>query len=388
VFRPRFVALTAVIAGLLSFGLSAPAQAASSTEAAIANNVLALLNSERQAHGLPALGASSALQSSARRHNLTMAAANQLSHQLPNEPDFSVRISQAGVAWHSAAENIGWTSDRTTTGARGLEISMYNEVAPNDGHRQNILSRSVRYVGIDIYLDSRTGKLWLTEDFADVAGPATASAPAAVAATPPACTLLSGGRYATYPYIAASRRGSAVYLNAMVKQNCSHGIVRSSARTIWMQRNIGGIWQNIASRMTGADGTVTLGFISAADWQYRLVVPASDNAAAGVSVPTPPPPGSIPVQGKYLSYVYIAPLRVGRAMYVNGLVKQGWPTGIIRSHGRAVFVQRNINGQWQNMVIRQTNWSGQFAVSFMAPGAYRYRLVVLPTGSAWGGSTR
>jgi len=29
----------------------------------------------------------------------------------------------------------------------------------------------VRYVGIDVLIDARTGKLWLTEDFADVGGP-------------------------------------------------------------------------------------------------------------------------------------------------------------------------------------------------------------------------
>ena len=100
-----------------------------------------------------------------------MAAANQLSHQLPGEPVFSTRISQAGVAWHSAAENIGWNSDRSTAGANGLQAAMYGEKPPNDGHRRNILSTSVRYVGIDVLIDARTGKLWLTEDFADVQGP-------------------------------------------------------------------------------------------------------------------------------------------------------------------------------------------------------------------------
>ena len=101
-----------------------------------------------------------------------MAAANQLSHQLPGEPVFSTRISQAGVAWHSAAENIGWNSDRSTAGANGLQAAMYGEKPPNDGHRRNILSTSVRFVGIDVLIDARTGKLWLTEDFADVQGPA------------------------------------------------------------------------------------------------------------------------------------------------------------------------------------------------------------------------
>ncbi|MDQ1744237.1 MAG: hypothetical protein QOE23_2576 [Pseudonocardiales bacterium] len=149
----------------------APVGAATTAETAAASSVLRMLNAERAANHLPALGASTALTSSARRHNLAMAAANQLSHQLPGEPSFSTRISQAGVVWHSVAENVGWTTARTTDGANGLQAAMYNEKAPNDGHRRNILSTSVRFVGVDVLIDARTGKLWLTEDFADVQGP-------------------------------------------------------------------------------------------------------------------------------------------------------------------------------------------------------------------------
>ncbi|HST47027.1 CAP domain-containing protein [Jatrophihabitans sp.] len=169
---PAGLALAAALACLATL-LVRPvaASAATTAETAAATSVLRMLNAERAANHLPALGASVALTSSARRHNLAMAAANQLSHQLPGEPVFTTRISQAGVAWHSAAENVGWTTDRSTAGANGLQAAMYGEKPPNDGHRRNILSTSVRYVGIDVLIDARTGKLWLTEDFADVQGP-------------------------------------------------------------------------------------------------------------------------------------------------------------------------------------------------------------------------
>jgi hypothetical protein len=134
-----------------------------------------MLNAQRAAHGLPALGASPALVSAARRHNLAMARANVLSHQLPGEPSLGARITQAGVPWRSIAENVGWTTNRTTAGANSLQLAMYNEKPPNDGHRLNILSKSVRFVGIDVLIDARTGKLWLTEDFADARGPLPAS---------------------------------------------------------------------------------------------------------------------------------------------------------------------------------------------------------------------
>lgn len=170
------------------------AGAATAAEVSAANSVLTMLNAERAAHRLPALGMSAYLINSAHRHNLWMAADNTMSHQLPGEPDFGTRIRQAGVPWHAAAENIGWTTNRTTTGADGLESAMYNEVAPNDGHRLNILSTAVHYVGIDVYLDAAHGKLWLTEDFADVSGGPT---PAQLAMHNPighldAATVLAG----------------------------------------------------------------------------------------------------------------------------------------------------------------------------------------------------
>ncbi len=167
------LATGAVVAGALT-ATAPPVSAATSTETAAAASVFALLNSERAAHHLPALGWSTALVSSARRHNVAMAQANTMSHQLPGEAVFSTRISQAGVPWHSVAENIGWTTNRTSTGANGLETAMYDEKAPDDGHRQNILSTSTRYVGIDTLIDAATGKLWLTQDFTDVAGPSSA----------------------------------------------------------------------------------------------------------------------------------------------------------------------------------------------------------------------
>jgi uncharacterized protein YkwD len=46
---------------------------------------------------------------------------------------------------------------------------MLGETPPNDGHRRNILSATFAVVGVDVYLDSTHGRLWLTEDFARLA---------------------------------------------------------------------------------------------------------------------------------------------------------------------------------------------------------------------------
>ena len=169
-FRSALVALLAVCGMLLTLtAVASPAAAATTTPTATetyyARAVLSVLNSERSAHGLAPLRWNWRLRLSARWHNLAMARANQLSHQLPGELDFARRIDRAGYNWTYAGENIGWNSVMTKRGVVALEKIMYNERPPNDGHRQNILSRNYRNVGVDVYLDRVHHKVWLTTDF-------------------------------------------------------------------------------------------------------------------------------------------------------------------------------------------------------------------------------
>jgi hypothetical protein len=99
------------------------------------------------------------------------------------------------------------------------------------------------------------------------------------------------------------------------------------------------------------------------------------------------PPASAaapPVNGKYRTYAYIAATRQGSAVYINGLVKQDYSTGLIRSHGRTIWLQRNLNGTWQTMLSRVTDWYGKFTVGFVSGVSYQYRYLVTASGSAWG----
>ncbi|HEY3750595.1 MAG TPA: CAP domain-containing protein, partial [Pseudonocardiaceae bacterium] len=102
---------------------------------------------------------------SARRHNVTMARYNTMSHQLPGEPYFGTRMTNAGYTWSWAGENIGWNSAMNTRGVVTLEKLMYNETAPNNSHRLNILNWHFRNVGVDVYLDKVHHKAWLTTDY-------------------------------------------------------------------------------------------------------------------------------------------------------------------------------------------------------------------------------
>jgi len=132
----------------------------------MAQVVFQAINGDRATAGLPALRWSPALQRSAHQHDVAMAGANTLSHQLPGEPGLGARETQQGVVWSWAGENIGYTSDRTTAGALSIHRLMMAEQPPDDGHRQNILTTTGNQVGVDVVLDAAHGRLWLTEDFA------------------------------------------------------------------------------------------------------------------------------------------------------------------------------------------------------------------------------
>jgi uncharacterized protein YkwD len=154
------------IAGVSSGMSGNSTDLASSSNQAWARAVFQAVNEARAGQQLPALTWSPQLQQSAHQHNLAMAAANTLAHQVGAEPDLGSRIRASGVQWHFVAENIGWTTAQSRPGALGIEASMFAETPPSDAHRQNILSGMATMIGIDVLIDSSHGRLWLTEDFA------------------------------------------------------------------------------------------------------------------------------------------------------------------------------------------------------------------------------
>jgi uncharacterized protein YkwD len=130
--------------------------------------VFGLINHDRVAMGLPAYSWSNALAGGAHLHNLHMMAYGQLSHQCPGEAGLGIRITNDGVAWRAAGENIGWSNyPNPQQGVLVNHQSMMAEKPPDDGHRQNILSTSFNLVGIDVLVDAHQN-VWLTEDFAQV----------------------------------------------------------------------------------------------------------------------------------------------------------------------------------------------------------------------------
>ena len=134
----------------------------------LARYVFGLINHDRVTMGLPAYNWSNALAGGAHLHNLRMMAYGQLSHQCPGEPGLGTRITNDGIAWRAAGENIGWSNyPDPQQGVLMNHQSMMAEKPPDDGHRQNILSTSFKLVGIDVLVDAHQN-VWLTEDFAQI----------------------------------------------------------------------------------------------------------------------------------------------------------------------------------------------------------------------------
>jgi uncharacterized protein YkwD len=139
-----------------------------SQEQQLAQYVFGLINRDRAAMGLTPYTWSAAPGRGARLHNIRMVAYGQLSHQCPGEPDLGARITNDGLAWRAAGENIGWSNyPNPQQGLLSNHQAMMAEKPPDDGHRRNILSTSYTLVGIDVLIDAHHG-IWLTEDFAQV----------------------------------------------------------------------------------------------------------------------------------------------------------------------------------------------------------------------------
>src|SRR5579863_1101880 len=113
------------------------------------------LNQERVSRGLATLHWDSRLASAAQLHAQRMADANNLSHQLPGEPELLARLSASGAKFSSIAENIAEGSDTPL---------IHDGWMHSPGHRANILDPQTTAVGIAV-VRGRT-QLFAVQDFA------------------------------------------------------------------------------------------------------------------------------------------------------------------------------------------------------------------------------
>jgi hypothetical protein len=116
--------------------------------------LFAALNQERATQSLPLLHWDNALAFAARHHADRMAQLNQLSHQLPGEPDLVTRASEAGARYSTIAENVAVGPDPSAIHAMWMR---------SPGHRANILSPELTAVGIAVEWGS--AGLFAVQDF-------------------------------------------------------------------------------------------------------------------------------------------------------------------------------------------------------------------------------
>lgn len=152
---------------------SAPASPPAATTAPAGDPVIAAalehINSARTANGLSPLTLSAQLSQASQAHNALMAGGCGLSHQCPGEAGLGDRFTAAGVSWTSAGENIGQGNAadnpaQIIAAANGLTDLMLAEVAPNDGHRRNLLNAGFKRIGLAVTRDA-SGEVWFTQDF-------------------------------------------------------------------------------------------------------------------------------------------------------------------------------------------------------------------------------
>jgi uncharacterized protein YkwD len=114
---------------------------------------LCLINQERDKQGLAPLRISDRLGNAAQAHAKDMAKRNYFSHTSQSGASFVDRIRRTGYlantrSWQ-AAENIAWGTGRLAT-PKAIVRSWMN----SPGHRMNILSGSLREIGIGIAKDA------------------------------------------------------------------------------------------------------------------------------------------------------------------------------------------------------------------------------------------
>jgi uncharacterized protein YkwD len=150
------------VAAPLSLTVAAITAATASDAAAVARQVLDLMDRDRASNGLPLLQHDPRLAKVAENYSREMADTGEIAHLSQRTGSAVDRIRGAKIAPMPTviAENVG--RDYT---AEGIERAFM----ASPGHRENILSRAVSHVGVGVALGKREGNavpIFVTQVFA------------------------------------------------------------------------------------------------------------------------------------------------------------------------------------------------------------------------------
>lgn len=165
---------------------------ATSAHSARELQLVGLINASRAEQGLPALILDPALSAVARAHSQDLhdsfksfdkeawatAHPNEvgpwITHDAGDGTSFEKRLpaalSAAGIQNRGATENVGWATFNARTPEAANQIvheAMMAEVAPDDGHRKNILGQSlnVTLIGVGIVIGENPKEMYATTNF-------------------------------------------------------------------------------------------------------------------------------------------------------------------------------------------------------------------------------
>ncbi len=120
-----------------------PAGCSPTGNSAYENEVVNLINQERQSRNLDPLTQNSSLRTAARRHSQDMACNDFFSHTGSDGSTLSSRLLAAGYSFSWAAENIAASSTASFSAQ-----SVVNMWMNSPGHRQNMLSENAVHIGV------------------------------------------------------------------------------------------------------------------------------------------------------------------------------------------------------------------------------------------------
>ena len=136
--------------------------AADLTPAQAEAEVARLLNQQRAAVGAVALRVDSRMTAVARSRSADMATKHYFDHQQPDGRWAWDLMTERGITWYDAGENIAWNDYSTLAESAAYVAQQWRKSAP---HYALLTSRNYNYFGIGTAFDTSTGRRYWTAVF-------------------------------------------------------------------------------------------------------------------------------------------------------------------------------------------------------------------------------
>lgn len=131
------------------------AQSAGTFVPADEQEIVRLVNQERQSRGLATLVTDERLQQAARKHSQRMAATGEVEHKLSGEPKLLLRLGETALRFDVSGENVALAANASR---------VHTVLMHSPDHRANILDGDYNSIGVGV-VRTKEG-IFVTQDFA------------------------------------------------------------------------------------------------------------------------------------------------------------------------------------------------------------------------------